>query len=76
MPSPRLAFSMAGKEKVDAVAGWPSLVPEIHKCVLCSVRLLVLVEAVELNAGGSGLCAINLAWPFLRGKLEQRTQLP
>ena len=59
---------MAGKEDVDAAAGWPSLVPETCKCVLCSVRLLVLVEAVELNAGGNGLCGINLPWPFSRGK--------
>lgn len=55
---------MAGKEEGDAMACWPSLVLETCKCVPCDVRLLVLVEAVELNAGGNGLCVINLAWPF------------
>lgn len=60
LPSTGLAFSMAGKEEGEAMAGWLSRVPETCKCL----RLLVLVEAVELNAGGNGMCAINLVWPF------------
>lgn len=68
LPSPRLAFSMAGKEEGDALAG---SVPETSKWGLCSVRCLVLVEEVELNAGGSGLCAMNSAWP-LKGQVGTR----
>lgn len=59
---------MAGKEEGDALAG---SVPETSKRVLYSVRCLVLVEAVELNAGGSELCAMNSAWP-LKGQVGTR----
>lgn len=63
LPSTRLAFSVAGQEECDAVAG--SFFLETCKCVLCRGFLSWLRQ---LNAGGNGLYAVNLGWVFWRGK--------